>query len=134
GDLRGGRGGERGIGGGGGGVPRRLRRSVVEAMPAAVEEMAGVETFRGYPPETGWDFLLEAIARHDFGERGVKIATDEIVVSDGSKTDVANIQEIFSPDCVVALTDPVYPVYLASNVMAGPAGTARSGGPFDPLG
>ena len=114
-----------------GDVTRPLPPSVVEAMHAAVDEMARVETFRGYPPETGWDFLLEAIARHDFGERGVKIATDEIVVSDGSKTDVANIQEIFSPDCVVALTDPVYPVYLDSNVMAGRAGAADAAGRFD---
>ena len=114
-----------------GDVTRPLPPAVVEAMHAAVDEMARVETFRGYPPETGWDFLLEAIARHDFGERGVKIATDEIVVSDGSKTDVANIQEIFSLDCVVALTDPVYPVYLDSNVMAGRAGAADTAGRFD---
>jgi len=114
-----------------GDVTRPLPPAVVEAMHAAVDEMAGVETFRGYPPETGWDFLLEAIARHDYGERGVKIAPDEIVVSDGSKTDVANIQEIFASDCVVALTDPVYPVYLDSNVMAGRAGTADAAGRFD---
>src|SRR5437899_25558 len=100
-------------------------------MHEAVDEMSRAETFRGYPPETGWDFLLEAIARHDYEQRGVKIATDEIVVSDGSKTDTANIQEIFAADCVVALTDPVYPVYLDSNVMAGRVGTADAAGRFD---
>jgi LL-diaminopimelate aminotransferase len=114
-----------------GDVTRPLPPVVVDAMHAAVDEMARVETFRGYPPETGWDFLLEAIAQHDYGERGVKVATDEIIVSDGSKTDTANIQEIFAPDCVVALTDPVYPVYLDSNVMAGRAGTADAAGRFD---
>jgi LL-diaminopimelate aminotransferase len=114
-----------------GDVTRPLPPAVVDAMHAAVDEMARVETFRGYPPETGWDFLLEAIAQHDYGERGVKVATDEIIVSDGSKTDTANIQEIFAPDCVVALTDPVYPVYLDSNVMAGRAGTADAAGRFD---
>ena len=114
-----------------GDVTRPLPPVVVDAMHAAVDEMARVETFRGYPPETGWDFLLEAIAQHDYGERGVKVATDEIVVSDGSKTDTANIQEIFAPDCVVALTDPVYPVYLDSNVMAGRAGTPDAAGRFD---
>jgi LL-diaminopimelate aminotransferase len=104
---------------------------VTRAMHAAVDEMSQAETFRGYPPETGWDFLLDAIVRHDYGERGVKISTDEIVVSDGSKTDTGAIQEIFAPDCVVALTDPVYPVYLDSNVMAGRAGTAGADGRFD---
>src|SRR6266542_6954558 len=82
------------------------------------------ETFRGYPPETGWDFLVEAIARHDYGERGIKLAPDEIVVSDGAKSDTGNIQEIFGPDCVVALSDPVYPAYLDVTVMGGRAGTA----------
>jgi aspartate/methionine/tyrosine aminotransferase len=95
-----------------GDVTRPLPPAVIGAMHEAVDEMARVETFRGYPPETGWDFLLEAIARHDYEERGVKIATDEIVVSDGSKTDTANIQEIFAADCVVALTDPVYEAYI----------------------
>jgi len=114
-----------------GDVTRPLPAAVTGAMHAAVDEMARAETFRGYPPETGWDFLVDAIARHDYGERGVKIASDEIVVSDGAKTDTANIQEIFAPDCVVALTDPVYPVYLDSNVMAGRAGAAGADGRFD---
>src|SRR5207249_2436803 len=80
-------------------------------------------------PETGYEFLTELIAKHDYGARGVTIAPDEIFVSDGSKSDAANFQELFSPDAVVALTDPVYPVYLDSNVMAGRAGApdARGG-------
>src|SRR3989442_6797517 len=102
-----------------GDVTGQLRPAVIGARHEAVDEMARSETFGGYPRETGWNSLLEAIARHDYEQRGVKIATDEIVVSDGSKTDTANIQEIFAADCVVALTDPVYPVYLDSNVMAG---------------
>jgi LL-diaminopimelate aminotransferase len=114
-----------------GDVTRPLPPAVIRAMHEAVDEMARVETFRGYPPETGWDFLLEAIVRHDYGERGVKVSADEIVVSDGSKNDTGNIQEIFAPDCVVALTDPVYPVYLDSNVMAGRAGSAGADGRFD---
>jgi LL-diaminopimelate aminotransferase len=114
-----------------GDVTRPLPPAVIRAMHEAVDEMARVETFRGYPPETGYDFLLEAIAQHDYGERGVKVATDEIIVSDGAKQDTGNIQEIFATDCVVALTDPVYPVYLDSNVMAGRAGSAEADGRYD---
>ena len=114
-----------------GDVTRPLPPAAIRAMHEAVDEMARVETFRGYPPETGYDFLVDAIARQDYGERGVKVAPDEIVVSDGSKQDTANIQEIFAPECVVALTDPVYPVYLDSNVMAGRAGSADADGRFD---
>jgi LL-diaminopimelate aminotransferase len=114
-----------------GDVTRPLPPAVIDAMHAAVDDMARLETFRGYPPETGWDFLLDVIVRHDYGERGVTIGPDEVVVSDGSKSDSGNIQEIFAPDCVVALTDPVYPVYLDSNVMAGRAGTAGADGRFD---
>ncbi len=114
-----------------GDVTRPLPPAVIEAMHAAVDEMARVESFRGYPPETGWDFLLDAIVRHDYGERGVTLTPDEVVVSDGSKSDAGNIQEIFAADCVVALTDPVYPVYLDSNVMAGRSGAAGADGRFD---
>ena len=114
-----------------GDVTRPLPPAVIAAMHAAVDDMARAETFRGYPPETGWDFLLDAIVRHDYGERGIKLSADEVVVSDGSKSDAGNIQEIFAPDCVVALTDPVYPVYLDSNVMAGRAGAAGADGRFD---
>src|SRR6266704_6007267 len=95
------------------------------------DEMARAETFRGYGPETGYEFLTELIAKHDYGARGVTIAPDEIFVSDGSKSDAANFQELFSPDAVVALTDPVYPVYLDSNVMAGRAGSPDANGRYD---
>src|SRR5256886_14472175 len=82
--------------------------------------------------ETGYDFLVELIAKHDFGERGVTVAPDEIFVSDGGKSDSANIQEIFAADCVVAVIDPIYPVYLDSTVMAGRAGAARDDGRHGP--
>jgi LL-diaminopimelate aminotransferase len=114
-----------------GDVTRPLPDSVIRAMHDAVDEMAKPETFRGYPPETGWDFLLDAIIRHDYGERGIKLTTDEIVVSDGAKSDTGNIQEIFGPDCVVALSDPVYPAYLDVTVMGGRAGTADASGRYD---
>jgi LL-diaminopimelate aminotransferase len=114
-----------------GDVTRALPAAVIRAMHEAVDEMARPETFRGYPPETGWDFLLDAIVRHDYGERGIKLATDEIVVSDGAKSDTGNIQEIFGPDCVVALSDPVYPAYLDVTVMGGRAGSADASGRYD---
>ena len=100
-----------------GDVTQPLPPAVVRAMHEAVDEMGRAETFRGYPPETGWDFLLDAIVRHDYGERGIKLTPDEIVVSDGAKSDTGNIQEIFGPDCVVALSDPVYPAYLDVTVI-----------------
>src|SRR5438128_2305308 len=81
-----------------GDVTQPLPPSVITALHAAVDEQAKPETFKGYGPETGYDFLLEAIAHHDYGTRGVKIATDEIFVSDGGKQDSGNIQEIFSAD------------------------------------
>jgi LL-diaminopimelate aminotransferase len=105
-----------------GDVTRPLVPAVIRALHAAVDEMARPETFRGYGPEPGYEFLAELIARHDYGARGVRLEVDEIFVSDGGKSDGANIQEIFAPDCVVAVTDPVYPVYVDSNVMAGRAG------------
>src|SRR3989442_518385 len=108
-----------------------LPPAIVAALHAAVDEMARAETFRGYGPETGYEFLTELIAKHDYGARGVTIAPDEIFVSDGSKSDAANFQELFSPDAVVALTDPVYPVYLDSNVMAGRAGAPDARGGYD---
>ena len=114
-----------------GDVTRPLPPAVITAMHAAVDDMSRVETFRGYPPETGWDFLLDAIVRHDYGERGIKLAPDEIVVSDGAKSDTGNIQEIFGPDCVVALSDPVYPAYLDVTVMGGRAGSADARGRYD---
>ncbi len=102
-----------------GDVTRPLAPAVIEAMHRAVAEMADGTTFRGYGPEQGYEFLRTAIAEHDYAARGVHLDHDEIFVSDGSKCDVGNIQEIFDLDCSVAISDPVYPVYLDTNVMAG---------------
>lgn len=102
-----------------GDVTEPLAPAIVEAMHAAVDEMGKRETFRGYGPEQGYDFLVEAIRKHDYAARGVDIAADEIFVSDGSKCDSANVQEIFALAARIAVTDPVYPVYVDSNVMAG---------------
>jgi LL-diaminopimelate aminotransferase len=116
-----------------GDVTQPLAPAIVSALHAAVDEMAQAETFRGYGPEPGYEFLTALIAEHDYGARGVRIAADEIFVSDGGKQDSGNIQEIFGPDCVVAVTDPVYPVYVDSNVMAGRAGTAGADGRYTSL-
>ena len=113
-----------------GDVTQPLSPSVIRALHEAVDEMARAETFRGYGPETGYDFLTALIAKHDYSARGVSIAPDEIFVSDGSKSDSGNIQEIFAADAVVALTDPVYPVYLDSNVMAGRTGAVDERGRY----
>ena len=102
-----------------GDVTEPLAPAIVEAMHAAVAEMGTRETFHGYGPEQGYDFLIEAIRAQDYAARGVEISADEIFVSDGSKCDSGNIQEIFSVAARVAVTDPVYPVYVDSNVMAG---------------
>src|SRR6266498_605764 len=113
-----------------GDVTRPLPPAVIRALHDAADELGRAETFKGYGPETGYPFLAEQIAAHDYGARGVKVAPDEIFISDGAKSDTANIQEIFAPDCVVALTDPVYPVYVDSNVMAGRAGRADQAGRY----
>jgi LL-diaminopimelate aminotransferase len=105
-----------------GDVTLPLAPAVVEALRAAALELGTPQGFRGYGPERGYDFLLEAIARHDYGARGVEVAPDEIFVSDGSKQDGANLQEIFGAECRVAVTDPVYPVYVDTQVMAGRTG------------
>ncbi|MCR5486124.1 MAG: LL-diaminopimelate aminotransferase [Lachnospiraceae bacterium] len=105
-----------------GDVTRPLTKTVIDALHSAVEEMGQEETFRGYAPDLGYEFLREAIAGADYQERGCAIAPDEIFVSDGAKCDCGNIQEIFSLKNKVAVCDPVYPVYVDSNVMAGRAG------------
>lgn len=105
-----------------GDVTRPLAPAVVKAMHDAVDEMGHKETFHGYGPEQGYLFLREAIAKHDFQERGVEITPDEIFISDGAKSDCGNIGDIFSVDNVVAVCDPVYPVYVDTNAMAGRAG------------
>jgi len=113
-----------------GDVTQPLALAVIEAMNRAVEEMGRKETFRGYDDGgIGYEFLREAIRENDFKARGVEVDIDEIVVSDGAKCDTGNMQEIFALDNVVAVTDPVYPVYVDTNVMAGrtgePAGQGR---------
>ncbi|MDC7227367.1 MAG: LL-diaminopimelate aminotransferase [Spirochaetales bacterium] len=110
-----------------GDVTKPLTPACLEAFHRAVDDMANEETFRGYGPEQGYAFLRDAIAINDFGSRGCDISADEIFISDGSKCDTGNIQEIFSTDCVIAVPDPVYPVYVDTNVMAGRTGIWRDG-------
>ncbi len=105
-----------------GDVTQPIAPAIIDAMHKAVDEMGNAETFHGYAPDLGYAFLREAIAK-DYEKRGVFIAADEVFVSDGAKSDSANIQELFSLDTKIAVTDPVYPVYVDSNVMAGRCGT-----------
>lgn len=110
-----------------GDVTEPLPPTCVAAFHAAVDEMADRATFRGYAPDQGYDFLREAIATHDFQARGAAIDPDEIFVSDAAKCDSANIQEIFAQDIRIAVPDPVYPVYVDTNVMAGRTGDWKDG-------
>ncbi len=110
-----------------GDVTRALPDACVKALHGAVDEMADDSTFRGYGPEQGYDFLREAIAREDFQARGADIRMDEIFVSDGAKCDSGNFQELFTVDNRVAIPDPVYPVYIDTNVMAGRTGPWTDG-------
>jgi LL-diaminopimelate aminotransferase len=110
-----------------GDVTRALPAALVEAFHAGVEEMSRDETFRGYGPEQGYPFLRNAIAEGDYRSRGVRIDPDEIFISDGAKCDTGNFQELFSQDARVAVPDPVYPVYVDTNVMAGRAGAWKEG-------
>lgn len=105
-----------------GDVTRPLPPAVVQALHSAVDEMADSASFRGYGPEQGYDFLVNTIVENDYKTRGLDIAADEIFVSDGSKSDTGNIGDILGLDNIVAITDPVYPVYVDTNVMAGRAG------------
>lgn len=108
-----------------------LPEAVRESIKKAVDEMGQKETFRGYGPEQGYSFLREKIAEHDYKSRGVSIAPDEIFISDGSKCDTGNIQEIFAGENKIAVTDPVYPVYVDTNVMAGRSGSACENGQYE---
>ncbi|MEJ2155882.1 MAG: LL-diaminopimelate aminotransferase [Desulfobacteraceae bacterium] len=110
-----------------GDVTRALPPACIAAFHDAVDEMAGDDTFKGYGPEQGYGFLRKKIAQHDFRSRGAEVADDEIFVSDGAKCDTGNIQEIFATDIHVAIPDPVYPVYLDTNVMAGRTGDYDDG-------
>ncbi len=106
-----------------GDVTQPLAPAIIERLHTAVDEMADARTFKGYAPDLGYEFLRTAIVEQDYKARGVDIAADEIFISDGAKSDSANIQEIFSADNRIAVCDPVYPVYVDSNVMAGRTGT-----------
>ncbi len=110
-----------------GDVTKALPKACIEAFHGAVDEMAKSNTFRGYGPSQGYQFLREKIAAEDFQDRGAEISSDEIFVSDGAKCDTGNIQEIFDTNINVAIPDPVYPVYLDTNVMAGRTGEFNNG-------
>jgi len=105
-----------------GDVTQPLAPAIITALHKAVDEMADAETFHGYAPDLGYEFLRDAIAKNDYQDRGCEIYADEIFVSDGAKCDCGNIQEIFSADAKIAVCDPVYPVYVDTNVMAGRTG------------
>lgn len=113
-----------------GDVTEPLPSSIVEAMHKALDEMGSRETFRGYGPEQGYGFLRDAIVENDYKSRGMKITADEIFVSDGSKCDTGNILDILGSDNKVAVLDPVYPVYVDTNVMAGRTGEADDDGRY----
>lgn len=110
-----------------GDVTQPLAPNIITALHSAVDEMADAKTFHGYAPDLGYEFLRSAIAKNDYADRGCSIAADEIFVSDGAKCDSGNIQEIFSVDNKIAVCDPVYPVYVDTNVMAGRTGTYDAG-------
>ena len=110
-----------------GDVTRPLCPAVIEAMHKAVDEMANTATFRGYGPEHGYDFLREAIIKNDFLPRGIHLDPNEIFINDGAKSDTGNIQELVRWDNSIGVTDPIYPVYIDSNVMIGRAGVLKDG-------
>jgi LL-diaminopimelate aminotransferase len=114
-----------------GDVTQPLPPAIIKAMKKAVDDMANEDTFHGYGPENGYDFLIDSIIKNDFNARGVDLDSTEIFVSDGSKCDTGNIQEVFGTDNVIAVTDPVYPVYVDTNVMAGRTGPADRNGRYD---
>ena len=105
-----------------GDVTRPLPNACIEAMHKAVEEMTSTETFRGYGPEQGYDFLIEAIIKNDYAPRGIHLSPTEVFINDGAKSDTGNIGDILRHDNSVGVTDPIYPVYIDSNVMCGRAG------------
>jgi len=116
-----------------GDVTEPLPRAAIDAMKTATDELGNRETFRGYGPEQGYEFLRGAIAQNDYRARGLEISDDEIFVSDGSKCDTANILDIFGSNNRIAISDPVYPVYVDTNVMAGHTGEADAGGAYEGL-
>jgi len=114
-----------------GDVTEPLPRVVIDAMKRAVDELGNGETFRGYGPEQGYEFLRSTIAQHDYRDRNIDIADDEIFVSDGSKCDCGYVLDILGDQNKVAVPDPVYPVYVDTNVMAGHSGAAKSDGSYE---
>ncbi len=113
-----------------GDVTKPLPRAVVDAFKTAVAEMGKSESFMGYGPEQGYSFLIDEIIKNDYEAKGIELSSDEVFISDAAKCDTANIQEIFGLDNVIAVTDPVYPVYVDSNVMAGRTGTMQENGRY----
>ena len=116
-----------------GDVTEPLPPAAVAAMHRAVDEMASRDTFKGYGPPYGYDWLRAAIAKQDYRQRGLEVADDEIFISDGSKCDTGNILDIFGPKNRIAVSDPVYPVYVDTNVMAGNTGEANEAGAYAKL-
>lgn len=116
-----------------GDVTKPLVPEVVGALHKAVDEMAQASSFKGYGPEQGYDFLIEQVINNDYLSRGIKIDSDEVFISDGSKCDAGNIQEIFGLDNTIAVTDPVYPVYVDTNVMAGRSGDLGEDGKWSSM-
>jgi LL-diaminopimelate aminotransferase len=116
-----------------GDVTQPLAPAVIKAMKKAVGDMASVRTFRGYGPEQGYEFLINAIIENDYNARGVDLDKSEVFISDGAKCDTGNMQEIFGMDNVVAVTNPVYPVYVDTNVMAGRTGIADKNGQYEKI-
>jgi LL-diaminopimelate aminotransferase len=114
-----------------GDVTLPLAPAVVEALRRAVEEMGSADGFHGYAPDQGYEFLLDAVRDDDYKRRGISLEREEIFVSDGSKQDSGNIQEIFGRECRILVTDPVYPVYVDTNVMAGRTGPADARGQYE---
>ena len=109
-----------------GDVTQPLAPAIIESLHSAVDEMGKAETFHGYAPDLGYEFLRKAMAEDDYQARGCDISADEVFISDGAKCDSGNIQEIFSTDNKIAVCDPVYPVYVDTNVMAGRTGVYLS--------
>lgn len=111
-----------------GDVTRPIAQACIEAMHRATDELSHLASFHGYGPEQGYDFLIEAIIKNDFEPRGIKLSNHEVFINDGAKSDTGNIGDIFNKDNRIAVTDPVYPVYVDSNVMAGRAGILNKNG------
>jgi LL-diaminopimelate aminotransferase len=116
-----------------GDVTQPLVPTVIDGFQKAVSEMGEAKTFRGYGPEQGYSFLINQIIANDYGPLGVELSEDEVFISDGAKCDTGNIQEIFGLDNIIAVTDPVYPVYVDSNVMAGRSGKLGADGRYQKI-